>query len=182
MRDDDRIPFDTDFDIDIDLAPVLRTARPCLVNARWYELLRERPERAAALQSKIEASFRNVLLRCEWQARRERIERRRALRAPLLSRVHVAPGSTRLVACDVSTTGLRCSGRPQSGVLDIEFKLPGLAFPVAARAEVAEFRDGNVLPLAGLRFVDIERAYVEHIAQYVRRRRSELYADGQAAA
>jgi hypothetical protein len=172
-----RVAFDdpADFDIDVDLSLLLGGQTPQLLSSTWYTLVRERQERPTALQQKIEAAFHNALLRAQWQARGHRLERRRAVRVPLLSRVHVSRGP-RLVSTDISIAGLRCSGRPTSGMLDIEFKLPGLAFPVAARVEVANFEDREVIPLVGLRFVDIERPYVEHIVRYVDTRRRSLLA------
>lgn len=163
------------FEIDVDLAPLLGNSDPVVVSSRWYSLLRPSAERPESLQRKIERTFRNAVLREEWLARRERIERRRAVRVPLLTRVQVSSGA-RLVATDISVSGLRCSGRPRSGVLDIEFKLPTQAFPLAARAEVVSFRDSPVIPLVGLRFLDIERPYVDEIFRYIETRSRHLYA------
>jgi len=169
------VPHDdpTLFEIDVDLAPLLGADDPLLLSSRWYRLLAPSAPRQDELQEKIERAFGNELLHLQWLAARRRSERRRAVRAPLLSRVDVAQGQ-RLVATDISLAGLRCSGRPRAGVLDIEFKLPTLAFPVAARAEVANFQDSPVIPLIGLRFVDIESLYVDEISRYIDERRSAL--------
>jgi len=159
-----------EFDIDVDVATVLGTSTPLLIDSAWYGLAEPQAERAPRLQAKIERAFHNQVLRLQWQAAQQRDERRRALRVPLLSRIHVERGNA-LVACDISLSGLRCSGRPKSGLLNIEFKLPHLAFPVAARAEVVSFKDSAVVPLAGLRFIDIERPYVDCIQRYIAARR-----------
>ncbi len=164
------------FDIDVDLSPLLDGANDAvLVSGHWYTLLRPHAERPAALQAKIEEGFRNALLAAQWFAAQRRRERRRAVRAPLLSRVHV-DGDAPMVACDISLAGLRCSGRPRQERMDVEFRLPGLAFPVAARAEVVTFKDANVIPLAGLRFLDIDPPYLDHIHRYVAHKRARLMA------
>jgi hypothetical protein len=164
------------FDIDVDVAPLLgSTKEDLLVSSDWYQLLRPTPARLPMLQRKIESVFHAHLLRLQWQASGFRRDRRRAVRAPLLSRVYV-DNHEPLVACDISLSGLRCSGRPRRGTLDIEFRVPGLAFPIAARAEVSNFKDGAVIPLAGLRFVDIEPLYLEHINRYIASRRAGLTA------
>jgi hypothetical protein len=41
---------------------------------------------------------------------------------------------------------------------------------VDARAEVVDFKDGAVIPLVNLRFIDLDRPYREHIQAYVDRR------------
>lgn len=162
-----------DFDIDVDLAPLLgRVKEPVLIDSRWYELVRKRPARSSSLQHKLDECWRKIMLQAQWHCARQQSERRRALRVPLVSRVHTVPGNP-MVACDISQKGLRCSGRPQSGILDIEFKLPGLAFPIDARAEVVSFKPANVIPLTGLRFVDIDTPYLDHIHRYIERRRSQ---------
>lgn len=159
-----------DFDIDVDVSGLLGVDRELLVSGRWYELMRQRDDRPDWLQHKVDRAFHNALLRAQWRAAAQRAERRRALRVPLISRVSITEHSP-LVACDISLSGLRCSGRPKKDFLDIEFKLPSLQFPVEARAEVVSFRDANVIPLAGLRFVDIDTPYLEHIQTYISRRR-----------
>jgi len=160
-----------DFDIDVDLSPLLGTlAAPTLIDSRWYELAARRPGRPLMLQRKIEQAFHRRVLFAEWRAMRARNhERRRALRVPLVSSVAVGKGS-RLVTTDISLSGLRCSGRPTSPVLDIEFRLPGLDFPIDTRAEVVSFRDSNVIPLLGMRFVSMDRAYVELIERFIDQR------------
>ena len=65
-------------------------------------------------------------------------DRRKLLRAPVMTRVHI-DGQEHMLACDVSTRGLRCSGRPKKSTLDVEFKIPGLPFPIDAKAEVIEY-------------------------------------------
>lgn len=172
------MPLDAcEFDIDVDLAPLLGAkSAPVLVNARWYDLMQSHPERAEEVQRAMERSFRNTMLFAQWRALTQRWnDRRQAMRAPILSRVHL-DGGDHMVACDVSQSGLRCSGRPQKGVFDVEFKVPGLAFPVDARAEVVDFKDANVLPLVNLRFVSIDRPYREHLESYVQRRTRRLAA------
>lgn len=165
------------FEIDVDLSMLLGSSKEALVSSRWYKLLRRNGERPDDLQLKIESSFQNTILKLQWEAAllRWQTERRRAVRAPLLSRVHVA-NEDHLIACDISLAGLRCSGRPNKDVLDIEFKLPGLAFPVEAKAEVVSFKDANVLPIAGLKFLDIDTPYLDHINKYVAERRVQLLA------
>jgi hypothetical protein len=163
------------FDIDVDLGPLLDSDDPVLVTSRWYKLLRPSSERPRGLQEKIDSTFRNTILKAQWDIAKSRTERRRAVRAPLLSRVHANSGD-RLVTCDISLAGLRCSGRPTKDTMDVEFKLPGLAFPVEARARVVSFRDANVIPLAGLQFVDIDTPYLDHIHNYVDARRRGLKA------
>jgi hypothetical protein len=159
------------FDIDVDLGPLLGADDPMLLSDTWY-LMRSMGERFDDdLQAKVERAFGNELLLLQWRASRARSERRRAVRAPLLSRVEATSGQ-RFVTTDISLAGLRCSGRPLAGVLDIEFKLPTLAFPVSARAEVANFQDSPVIPLIGLRFVDIEAPYVDEISRYIDTRRA----------
>jgi len=163
------------FDIDVDLSPLLGTlAGPTYVDARWYELLARTGERDPVLHRKLEETFRRALLRAQWSATARRaLDRRRALRVPLVSRVYVDEGRP-LVATDISLAGLRCSGRPTTPLVDIEFRLPGLHFPIETRAEVVSFKDASVLPLVGLRFVRIDRPYVELIADYVSRRSERL--------
>ena len=160
------------FDIDVDLSPLLGdTEGPTLVDIEWYELAADRPDRIHALHKKVQEAFRNELLHAQWCATsRRRLDRRRAVRAPIISRVRV-DGGPHMVACDISMSGLRASGTPIAPVMNIELKLPGVPFPVDAKAEVVEFKDSNVIPLVGMRFAWIERAYVDMIAQYIARRR-----------
>ncbi|MBN1961662.1 MAG: PilZ domain-containing protein [Deltaproteobacteria bacterium] len=154
------------FDIDVDLAPVFGTDESLLVSDRWYHLLQSNHNREPQTQLELEDTFSAELFRLECEAHSRQLDRRRSWRAPIISGVNVDPG-THFIATNVSTMGLCCSGRPRSGMLDIEFKLPGLAFPVAARAEVASYVDRPVIPLMGLRFVDIELPYIEHINRYI---------------
>ena len=81
-----------------------------------------------------------------------------------------------MTATDISLSGIRCSGEPSAPVMDIEFKLPGLAFPVDARAEVVSYKESPVIPLVGLRFANIDLPYRQHIAEYVHRRRERQLA------
>ncbi|MBI5509483.1 MAG: PilZ domain-containing protein [Deltaproteobacteria bacterium] len=163
-----------DFDIDVDLSPVYdRLAEPLLIDARWYDLVMPRAGRAPELQAKLDQMFENVMLRAQWRATQRRaLDRRRAVRVPLLSRLLVT-GGKHLVACDISMSGLRASGEPNAPLMDVEFKLPGLSFPVEARVEVVSYKPANVIPLVGLRFAWIDKPYVEHIARYIGRRRSQ---------
>lgn len=160
-----------DFDIDVDISPLLGTlAGPTLIDARWYELAQNKPERSAVLQEKIDRAFRSTLLHAQWLATKRRaLDRRRAIRVPLLSRVTTQEAPS-LISTDISLTGLRCSGRPTAPIMDIEFKVPGVAFPIDTRAEVVSFKDANVIPLVGLRFVNLDSGYRQHIAEYIERR------------
>ncbi len=168
-------PDPLNFEIDVDLSSVVGDGTE-LVSARWYKLLRPSPERPAALQEKIERAFRTELLRAQWQAAlRRQPERRRAIRAPLLSRLNVELGDP-LIACDISLSGLRASGRPRHERFDVEFKIPNVAFPIDAKVEVVSFKDATVIPLAGLRFVDIDPPYLDHINRYIGERRQSLLA------
>jgi hypothetical protein len=164
-----------DFDIDVDLSPILGDLDgPTLVNSKWYELVEPREGRAPAVQAKLDQTFRNAVLYAQWQATSRRtLDRRRALRVPLLSRVQIE-GGLHLVSCDISMSGLRCSGTPLAPLMDVEFKVPGAPFPIDARVEVVSFKDANVIPLCGLRFAWIDRPYVEQIAHYVATRRERV--------
>ena len=164
-----------DFDIDVDLSPILdHLQEPTLVDVKWYELVAPRPGRAHDVQAKLDQMFENVMLRAQWQATQRRaLDRRRAVRVPLLSRV-VVDGGPHLVACDISMSGLRASGRPAAPVMDVEFKIPGLTFPVDARVEIVSFKDTNVIPLVGMRFAWIDKPYVQQIAAYISRRREQM--------
>jgi hypothetical protein len=114
------------FDIDVDLSPLLgRVLGPTLVNAGWYELVQPREGRSPDLQVKLNDSFHKTLLYAQWRATtRRRLDRRRAVRVPMISRV-LTPASNRLTSCDISLSGLRCAGRPSMPVMDVEFKIPG---------------------------------------------------------
>ncbi len=167
-----------EFDIDVDVSGLLGVSVPLLINSGWYHLALGNAERSVSLGRKIDEHFRNKVLHLQWQAAQLRVERRRALRVPFLSRVQVERGAP-LLACDISLSGLRCSGRVSAGLLDIEFRLPELAFPVAARAEVVSFKDSPTLPFAGLRFVDIEAPYLEQVQRFIARRRGRLEQSAQ---
>lgn len=166
-----------DFDIDVDVSSIFaaphrerrrtKEREPVLIDAGWYEMVRSNGQREGYLQRDIERAFNLELTYARWLV--EQRERRKAMRAPVMTRVRV-DGAPHMLACDVSSRGLRCSGRPRSGLVDIEFKLPGLAFPVDARAEVVDFKDTAVLPLVNLRFIDLDRPYRDHIEAYVHRR------------
>jgi hypothetical protein len=165
-------PFD--FDIDVDLSSLLGIDEPesLMVNDNWYLLGKSREGRPERVQQKIDKIFRNAVLEAQWRATARRaLDRRRAVRAPLISRVHMS-GGLHLVATDISLSGLRCSGEPRAPLIDIEFKLPNLAFPIDARAEVVSYKDSDVIPLVGLRFLDLEKPYRHHIAAYVNARRA----------
>jgi hypothetical protein len=165
------------FDIDVDLSPLLgEVTDPTLIDSTWYELTRNRAGRPPELQAKMERTFRNALLRAQWRATsRRRLDRRRALRVPLISRVHLDNGR-HLVATDISLSGLRCSGEPNAPVMDVEFRLPGSQIPVDARVEIVSFKDANVIPLVGMRFAWIARPHVDSIAQYIARKRERILA------
>ncbi|MEZ4272406.1 MAG: PilZ domain-containing protein [Myxococcota bacterium] len=171
-----------DFDIDVDLADILGTDEPLMVDDRWYRLAEWHQERSAPLQRKIDKMLRNQILYAQWRATQRRsLDRRCAIRAPLVSRVHIDSGA-HLVATNISLSGLRCAGEPTAPVMDVEFKIPGLPFPIDARTEVVSFKASSVAPLIGLRFVDLDRPYRHHIAEYIHRRRDrQLVAHKQAA-
>lgn len=166
-----------DFDIDVDLSGLygaphrerrrLNGRDPMLIDGAWYQMVKPNLAREPFLQREIERTFELELVYKRWLAAQR--ERRKAIRAPVMTRVAV-DGAPYMLACDVSTHGLRCSGRPSSGLLDVEFKIPGLAFPVDARAEVVDFVDRPVLPAVSLRFIDLDRPYREHIEAYVQRK------------
>ncbi len=137
---------------------------PVKIDPEWFTMAKPAPHRSAIAQREVERAFELELLYNRWLAAQH--ERRRARRAPIMTRVHV-DGAGHMLACDVSSRGLRCSGRPTKGIVDVEFKVPGLAFPVDARAEVVAFKDANVLPLVNLRFLDLDRVYREFIDTYV---------------
>jgi len=165
------------FDIDVDVSPLLGDVEaPTLVSSRWYEMVRPRQGRPQSLQAKLERVLRSEMLFAQWCATsRRRLDRRRAMRVPLLSRLRLNEGEP-LLSCDISLSGMRASGRPPAPLLDIEFRLPGLAFPIDARVEVVTFKDANVIPLVGLRFAWIDRPYLDHISAYIAKRRSRALA------
>jgi len=162
-----------DFDIDVDISSLLGEADlgPILVNESWYRLATPREDRSYLMQAKADQLFKNAMLHAQWQAtRRRKLDRRRAVRAPVVSRVHIE-GARHMVATNISLTGLRCSGVPRAPLVDIEFKLPGMEFPIDARAEVVSYKESNVIPLVGMRFVGLETPYRDQIAHYIWRRR-----------
>lgn len=168
-------PCDQDFDIDVDISPLLGNVDgTALIDDRWYRLVHTSENRDPALRAKAERMLNNSLLYTQWSARsRRRLDRRQAIRAPLISRVHLDSGM-HMVSTDISLSGMRCSGRPVSPVMDVEFKLPGLRFPVDTRVEVMSYKESNVIPLVGLRFIHLERPYVEEIARYIADRRQRV--------
>ena len=160
-----------EFDIDVDISSLLeRVDGVTLIDDRYYRLA-ARSGRNPALQAKAEQILDKSLMFAQWAARSRRsLDRRRALRVPLISRVHVAE-SRHMVATDISMSGLRCAGEPRAPVMDVEFKLPGLDFPVDARVEVMSFKSSNVTPLVGLRFINLQRPFAESIARFIAERR-----------
>lgn len=137
---------------------------PVKIDPEWFAMAKPQAHRSAIAQREVERVFELELLYNRWLAAQH--ERRRARRAPIMTRVHV-DGDVHMLATDVSSRGLRASGRPKNGVVDVEFKIPGLAFPVDARAEVVAFKDANVLPLVNLRFLNLDKLYRDYIDTYV---------------
>ncbi|MBC7794473.1 MAG: PilZ domain-containing protein [Clostridia bacterium] len=137
---------------------------PVKIDPEWFSLVKPAAHRSLHAQREIERVFEMELLYNRWLAAQH--ERRRARRAPIMTRVNVG-GDRHMLACNVSSRGLQCSGRPTKGIVDVEFKVPGLAFPVDARAEVVAFKDGSVLPLVNLRFLNLDKVYREFIDTYV---------------
>lgn len=137
---------------------------PVKIDPEWFSLVKPKDHRSAIAQREVERVFELELAYTRWLAAQH--ERRRARRAPIMTRVYV-DGDSHMLATDVSSRGLRCSGRPNKGIVDVEFKVPGLAFPVDARAEVVAFKDANVLPLVNLRFIDLDKVYRQFIDTYV---------------
>jgi hypothetical protein len=161
-------------DIDVDLSTLLGFAEPgsVVINDNWYLLARDRDGRSEKVQQKIDRIFKNALMQAQWEATTRRsLDRRRAVRVPLLSRVFVS-GGMHMTATDISLSGLCVSGEPRAPLMDIEFKIPGLPFPIDARAEVVSYKESNVIPLVGLRFIGLEKPYKHHIAEYISRRRA----------
>ena len=177
-----------DFDVDVDLSAAYNQQHgETLISSYWYELAQPREGRPEGFQKALDRVFKNAVLHAQWCASsRRKLDRRRALRVPLLSRIHV-DGGGHLVSTDISMSGLRCSGRPTAPVMDVEFKLPQLDFPIDARVEVVTFKDSNVIPLVGMRFAWIDKPYIECITQYIAQRRERLLtpvkwrAQGKAA-
>lgn len=167
-------PVGLDFDIDVDLAPLIGAGlSDILVSSELYEAANPVSGRGADLQARLDAELQDRIRRAHWYAAsRARAERRAALRAPLLRRLRIDGHASEddVYVCDISRDGLRASGRPRNGLLDVELKVPGVPFPVETRAEVVDFRDANVLPIMNLRFVNLRRATAEQIDRYVHHR------------
>ena len=167
-------PVGLDFDIDVDIAPLLGAGlSDILVSSELYERAAPCSGRGADLQARLDAELQDRIQRAHWYAAsRARNDRRHALRAPLLRKLRIDGHreDEDVYVCDISKDGLRASGRPYAGVLDLELKVPGLDFPVETRAEVVDFRDANVLPIMNLRFMNLRRATADQIDAYVHRR------------
>lgn len=169
------------FDIDVDITPFLPGEESdeldqVLLSDTWYQLARPQEHRSYLMQAKADQLFKNAMLHSQWQAsRRRKLDRRHALRAPLLTRVHV-DGFSHMTSTDISLSGLRCSGVPNAPLMELEFKLPGMPFPIDVRAEVVEYKEANVIPLVGMRFVGLQGPYREQIARYVNYRASQTTA------
>jgi hypothetical protein len=164
-----------DFDIDVDVSGLLGSEdESLLVSDSLYRLAQTTYLKNPTLRAKATRMLDNALLHAQWTARsRKALDRRRAVRAPLVSRVHMDNGR-HLVSTDISLSGMRCSGMPQAPVMNIEFTLPNLRFPVATRVEIVTFKQSAVTPLCGLRFINLERTYREYIANYVSERRDRI--------
>lgn len=161
-------PYDS-IEIDVDLAPMLGTEEEVLVNEQFYRMAHARRDRT--VQAKVDHLLRNAQLAAQWRATaRRRLDRRRAIRAGLLTRVRI-DGGKHLIATDISLRGMRCSGQPTAPLMHIEFDLPGLEFPIESRAELMNYRHSPDFPWVGLRFIDIDRPYVRWIAGYIDRKR-----------
>ena len=138
-----------------------------LMDSAWTAMVQPATGRTAIAQREIERVYELEMKLRQWEAAQR--DRRKKLRAPVMTRVHI-DGQEHMLACDISTHGLRCSGRPKKSTLDVEFKIPGLAFPVDAKVEVIEYFDRPVIPLVNMRFVDLDGPYQDHIQAYVNRR------------
>ncbi len=157
---------DSDFDIDVDFTT--QVGEEMCIDSRWYELACQ--SQHAELRHKANEVLRNAVLRAQWLATSRRpLDRRRARRVGVISRLHMAGGG-RMVTTDISVSGLRCSGEPRAPIMNVEFKIPGLGFPVDTTVEVVSYKPSNVVPLCGLRFVNIDRAYQRHISEYIGRK------------
>src|SRR5512145_1314352 len=143
--------LDHQFDIDVDISPLLGNVEgAALIDDRWYRLARASRGRDPVLQAKAERMLDNSVLYAQWVARsRRRLDRRRAVRAPMISRVHLDNG-LHMTSTDISLSGMRCAGDPASPLMNVEFRVPGLEFPIDARVEVMSYKDANVIPLVGL--------------------------------
>ncbi|MEO0811313.1 MAG: PilZ domain-containing protein [Myxococcota bacterium] len=167
-------PLGLDFDIDVDLGPLIGAGLgDIMVSSELYERAAPVLGRGIDQQERLEIELQDKIQRAHWYAAaRARAERRRALRAPLLRRLRIdghREGED-VYVCDISRDGLRASGRPYQGVLDLQLKVPGVPFPVETRAEVVDFKDANVLPIMNLRFTNLRRSTAERIDAYVHQR------------
>jgi len=153
-----------DFDIDVDISTILgKSEQSVVLCANDY------------LESESDNSkrWKNALLKAQWEdVCKGRQDRRRAIRAPLLSSLYAESGD-RMTTTNISLSGLRVSGRPIDSMMDIEFKIPGIKFPIDAKAEVVSFQESAIVPIMGLRFASIDRAYLDHIADYIDGRRKQ---------
>ncbi len=137
------------------------------MDAPWNEQLKRSAATSPMARREIEFVYELERKLQQWEQAQK--DRRKLLRAPVMTRVHI-DGQEHMLACDVSTRGLRCSGRPKKATLDVEFKIPGLPFPIDAKAEVIEYFDRPVIPLVNMRFIDLDTPYESHIQDYVNRR------------
>lgn len=178
-------PFDLyEFDIDVDISPLLEdVTTPTLVRDTWYRLAAPKAERRPQVQVAADRMLNNTLLQAQWAARERRVfDRRRAVRVPLLSRLTI-DGGPHMTTTDISLSGLQASGEPVAPLMDVEFRIPGLQFPVESRVEVVSYKPANVIPLVGLRFVNMQQGYAELIARYIATRRArQLTVPPRAAA
>jgi hypothetical protein len=166
-----------EFDIDVDVAPLLGgVSDPVLIRDTWYRLAHNKPGRRPRVQRAAERMLQNTLLLAQWRARERRsLDRRRAVRVPLIARVIPLRGKP-FTTTDISLSGMRASGEPTAPVLDVEFKIPGLSFPVDTKVEVVSYRPSPIVPLVGLRFVNLEKVYADEIARLVNERRERMLA------
>src|SRR5688500_17489921 len=83
-----------DFDIDVDISPLLDDVEdPVLVRDCWYLLAQPKAGRRRRVQEAADRMLNNTLLRAQWLARERRtLDRRRAIRVPLLSRLRPERG------------------------------------------------------------------------------------------
>jgi hypothetical protein len=143
-----------------------------LMDSAWEQMVKPTENRSAIAQREIERVYELELKLRQWEQAQK--DRRKLLRAPVMTRVHI-DGQEHMLATDVSTRGLRCSGRPKKATLDVEFKIPGLPFPIDAKAEVIEYFDRPVIPLVNMRFIDLDTPYESHIQAYVERRLAHTF-------
>ena len=141
-----------------------------LISDAWYRMAAPAGGRTSIIQAKMDRILNKALMRAQWKATaRAPLDRRRAIRVPLLSRVRPQLGH-HLTTLDVSVAGLRCHGRPTAPVMDIEFKVPGADFPIDTRVEVMSLKDSPLFNGCGLRFVGLEEPYKNQILRYIDRR------------